>query len=54
MLVIDWKLGVRGSILRRIQRLKTALENAPKPLHEQINLELEELRREAELVSKGR
>jgi hypothetical protein len=53
-MVIDRKRGVRGSILQRIEQLRTALENAPKALHAQIKVELEELRREAEQIREGR
>jgi hypothetical protein len=53
-MVIDRKRGVRGSILQRIQQLRTALENAPKSLRAQITAELEELRQEAEHIQDGR
>lgn len=53
-MVIDRKRGVRGSILQRIEQLKTALENAPKSLHKQIDAELQELRREADQIQEGR
>jgi hypothetical protein len=53
-MIIDRKRGVRGSILQRIQQLRTALENAPESLHPQINAELQELRREAEQIQDGR
>jgi hypothetical protein len=53
-MVIDRKRGVRESILQRIEQLRTALENAPKSLHTQIDAELGELRREAEQIHEGR
>ena len=53
-MVINRKGGVRLSILRRIQELKTAAENAPKSLQLQIRAELAELEREARQIPEGR
>ena len=55
MIVIDEKLGVKGSIFRHIVRLRDLLENVRSELvREQILNHIAELRREADLISNGR
>lgn len=54
MLVIEEKLGVKASLLKRVRMLKAAMASAPASVQEHIRLEICELQGEVERIADGR